>query len=235
MTTAEQLQTLSVFVPPPVNHLLLQNPRRQLGGTWRRFYAATAFADISGFTPLAEGLAAAGVRGAEELTAILNQVFEALITTVESHGGQVVKFGGDALSLIWPCEPEELAIAVGRAIKAAFAMQAAMARFATVSSKQGEFELKMKIGLSAGELLEVHAGGVYGRWEYVLAGAPMANMSHAENHAQVGQIVADETTWRLLLPQTGEAKFDPPGEEIAPGFYRLVRPGSELPPVALVS
>ena len=76
-------------MPPPVTQLLLQDPRQQLGGTWRRFQAATVFADISGFTPLAEGLASAGVRGAEELTAILNRVFEALITAVESHGGQV--------------------------------------------------------------------------------------------------------------------------------------------------
>ena len=89
MTTFEQLQTLSVYVPPPVTQLLLQNPHRQLGGDWRRFHAATVFADISGFTPLAEGLASAGGRGAEELTAILNRVFEALITTVESHGGQI--------------------------------------------------------------------------------------------------------------------------------------------------
>jgi len=226
MTTIEQLQTLSVYVPPPVTQLLLQNPHQQLGGEWRRFHAATVFADISGFTPLAEGLASAGVRGAEELTAILNRVFEALITTVESHGGQVVKFGGDALSLIWPCAAADLAEAMGRAAQAAFAMQAAMARFATISSKQGNFELKMKIGLSAGEVLEVHAGGVYGRWEYVLAGAPLANMSHAENHAQAGEIVADETAWKLLEGQAVQAI------EVVPGFYRLIRVGDVSLPTA---
>src|SRR5688572_27399146 len=154
-TPAEQLQILSVYTPPSVARLAFYNPSQKLGGTWRRFYAATAFADISGFTPLAEALAASGGRGAEELTAILNQVFEALITTVESYGGQVAKFGGDALSLVWPCTPETISEAFWDGIKAAFAMEETMAGFTTVSSSQREFNLRMKMALSAGEVLEV--------------------------------------------------------------------------------
>ena len=229
MITLEQLHTLSFYAPPPVTRLILQNPYRQLGGDWRRFHAATAFADISGFTHLAEVLASAGGRGAEELTAILNEVFETLITTVEFYGGQVVKFGGDALSLVWPCTPDQLAAATGRAAQAAFAMQTAMTRFATVKTRNGPVELKMKIGLSAGELLEMHAGGEFDRWEYVLAGAPMAAMSQAENHAQAGQIVADAAAWQLLAAQAAQAA------EIAPGFYLLSQPGGNSLPIPLTA
>ncbi|MFN8454104.1 MAG: hypothetical protein U0401_05405 [Anaerolineae bacterium] len=101
MITVEHLQTLSVFAPPPVTRLMLQNPHQQLGGSWRRFHAVTAFADISGFTPWPGlGLRRGAQRGRTDRHS--QQVFEALITTVESHGGQVVKFGGDALSLVWP-------------------------------------------------------------------------------------------------------------------------------------
>ncbi len=250
-STAELLQTLSIYAPPSVSRRIFKNPHEQPGGTWRRFHAATVFADISGFTPLAEELASGGVRGAEELTAVLNQVFEALITAVESHGGRVVKFGGDALSLTWPCAPEDMAESVWRAVEAAFDMQAAMARFSTVSTSQGEFELRMKIGISAGELLEVHAGGVFSRWEYVLAGAPMANMSSAENHATAGEIVVDQTTWQLVQGQNiatlkqNDALFeketsDPVnshifGEEIAPGFYRITHFWGGLVPQPLIS
>ncbi len=250
MTTTDHLQTLNVYVPPPVTRLAVQNPQQQLGGTWRYFHAATLFADISGFTPLAEALASAGVRGAEELTAILNRVFEALITTAESHGGHVVKFGGDALSLTWPCPLEGLAEAVWRAVQAAFAMQAAMASFATVSTSQGQFELRMKMGLSAGQLLEVHAGGVYDRWEYVLAGAPMADMSQAENLAEAGEIVVDEAAWQLIggriLDTVGPATIATGrqrltlaesyvfGEEAAAGFYRITHLWSKLTPTPLM-
>ena len=89
-TTIEHLQNLNAYVPPPVAKLALENPHQPLDGTWRRFQAVTIFADISGFTPLAEALAANGLKGAAELNAILNRVFETLITTIESLGGQVV-------------------------------------------------------------------------------------------------------------------------------------------------
>lgn len=241
--TVAQLETLTVYVPPAVARLAFERPNHQPGGTSRFFHAATAFADISGFTPLAEELATKGVRGAEELTAILNRVFESLIITIESHGGQVVKFGGDALSLIWPCEADQLSMAeaVWRAGQAAFAMQATMTHFTTVSSREGaKFNLRMKIGLSAGQLLEVHAGGVFNRWEYVLAGAPMANMSSAENRASAGEIVADEQAWQLLQHYAAQSTTQPittplhlEGEAVDTGFYRLTELWDGLPPQAL--
>ena len=242
-STAEQLQTLSVYTPPSVSNLAFEKPHHQPGGSSRRFLAATAFADISGFTPLTEALAFRGARGAEELTSILNRVFETLITTVESHGGQVVKFGGDALSLIWSCSPETKTEMVWRSVQASFAMQAAMAEFATVSTSQGEFQLQMKIGLSVGELLEVHAGGVFSRWEYVLAGAPMANMSSAENLADAGQIVADQQVWQLVQGRSQEHCHETGpapglrsyvcGVEAGPGFYRLTNFWGGLTPTPL--
>ncbi|GEM_PF-3529170 len=121
-----------------------------------------------------------------------------------------------------------MAEVVWRAAQASFAMQGTMTNFSTVSTRQGEFDLRMKIGLSVGELLEVHAGGVFSRWEYVLAGQPMAKMCSAENHAEAGEIVADEQVWQLLLQQEklfirthlAKARYLS-GEEIVPGFHRL--------------
>src|SRR3954469_2033110 len=56
------------------------------------------FADISGFTPLTEALAAAlgPQRGAEEITAILNAVYTPLIAAVHAWHGSVISFAGDA-------------------------------------------------------------------------------------------------------------------------------------------
>ena len=151
--TVDQLEAMSVYAPPRVMLGAAANPDYQPGGTWRRFYAATLFADISGFTPLAEALATQGVRGAEELTSILNRVFEALISAVETYGGQVVKFGGDALSIMWPCPQDAIQQTVIEALHAATAMQSCMLDFKTVQAGQRFIELKMKIGISAGELL----------------------------------------------------------------------------------
>jgi class 3 adenylate cyclase len=205
------------------------------------------FADISGFTPLAEALATNGARGAEELNTILNQVFESLITTIESHGGQVVYFDGDALSLIWPYQPKDMAPTVWRALQAAFAMQSTIAGFTVIPTSQGDFDLQMKIGVSVGEVLEVHAGGELDRVEYVLAGKPMTNMSKAESLAYAGEIVVDYYIWKLtngldfdtakkIITSANGHKTPLPesymiGVEAETGFYRITHLWSKLPPV----
>jgi class 3 adenylate cyclase/tetratricopeptide (TPR) repeat protein len=58
-------------------------------------------ADLSGFTRLSERLAALGREGAEELTVLLNGVFTRMIAEVERFGGDVLKFGGDALLILY--------------------------------------------------------------------------------------------------------------------------------------
>ena len=55
--------------------------------------------DISGFTALAELLAAKGRAGAEELVQRLSSCFDGLIEVAEREGGDVLKFRGDALLL----------------------------------------------------------------------------------------------------------------------------------------
>ena len=57
--------------------------------------------DISGFTALAERLAVNGKAGAEELVGRISAVFDDLIGVAERHGGDVLKFRGDALLLFF--------------------------------------------------------------------------------------------------------------------------------------
>ena len=76
----------------------LEKPRAE------RFEAAVLFADISGFTTLAETLARRGPAGVDELTRLLNRHFGSLIDIIDAHGGDVVKFAGDALFALWPSQ-----------------------------------------------------------------------------------------------------------------------------------
>jgi class 3 adenylate cyclase len=61
------------------------------------FDAAALFADISGFTALAERLARSGPSGVEALSELLNGCFGELVELVAVHRGDVVKFAGAAL------------------------------------------------------------------------------------------------------------------------------------------
>ena len=64
-----------------------------------RTSGAALFADISGFTPLTEGLrnTLGPRRGAEELTRHLDAVYTALIAEIERYGGSVIDFAGDSI------------------------------------------------------------------------------------------------------------------------------------------
>ena len=70
------------------------------GDLHRELDATMCFVDISGFTSLSERLAARGRIGAEELTDVLRRVFGSM-THWPTSGAGLVKFGGDALLLLF--------------------------------------------------------------------------------------------------------------------------------------
>ena len=63
--------------------------------------ALVVFVDISGFTKLSEKLAKVGKEGAEEITDAIEACFTELLAVAYANGGSLLKFGGDALLLLF--------------------------------------------------------------------------------------------------------------------------------------
>ncbi len=74
------------------------------------------FADVAGFTPLTESLARIGKEGSEELTRIVNAFFSTMVGIVHEEGGDVLRFGGDAMTIFFPA-------GLGPALRASMRMQ----------------------------------------------------------------------------------------------------------------
>ncbi len=185
------LRTLAAYVPPDIVRATLSetSPAPATEAQADRFSAAVLFADVSGFTPLTEALAQKGAEGPEELTRLLNGYFSRMIALIEAGGGEVVKFSGDAVTVVFPAVHEDLSIATRRAKQAAEVMQEAMSEFATLETSAGPVALGMKIGIGAGEIIAARVGGVFGRWEYVIAGDSLRQVAQAEHQASRGEIV----------------------------------------------
>jgi class 3 adenylate cyclase len=196
------LHTLAAYIPPNITQETLAeaSPAPPSQARVDRFEAAILFADVSGFTPLTEALAKRGAEGPEELTRLLNSYFSRMIALIEAEGGEVVKFSGDAVTVIFPAIQPDLAQATRRAEQAAAAMQAAMSEFATLETSAGPVALGMKIGLGAGEILAMRIGGVLDRWEYVIAGDPLRQVAEAEHRAERGDIVLSPEAEALIWP-----------------------------------
>jgi class 3 adenylate cyclase len=209
---SDLLRTLAAYIPPNIirETLTSANPAPPAEAWSARFAAAVLFADVSGFTPLTEALAQKGAEGPEELTRLLNDYFSRMIDLIEGEGGEVVKFSGDAVTVVFPAETalppgvaaeHGLAYATRRARQAAEAMQAAMIEFSTIETSAGPVALGMKIGIGAGEILAIRVGGVFNRWEYVIAGDPLRQVAEAEHQAERGDIVLSPEAEGLQWPE----------------------------------
>lgn len=200
---SEPLRTVAIYTPPAVARATLatKNPVPPSDCQHERFEAAVLFADVSGFTPLTEALAQKGSEGPEELTRLLNRYFSWMIAFIEAEGGEVVKFGGDALTVVFRAEGEPIANATRRALQAAKTMQSAMEEFGIMESSVGLISLRMKFGIGAGQVIAAHIGGISDRWEYLIGGDALVQAALSERQAQQGEIILSTQAQAVIHPQ----------------------------------
>ena len=93
---------LASYVPADVVLTAAAIPRPPSEPSMDEFDCAVAFVDISGFTALSERLKKeSGKAGAELLAVYVNSYLERLIRGVSLYYGDVIKFAGDALQVVW--------------------------------------------------------------------------------------------------------------------------------------
>lgn len=180
------------------------------GLTQGEIEAYTMVLDLSGFTPLTESLMREGNKGAEQLSIILNQVFEPLVDLVYSRGGFIPYFAGDAFTAIFP--------SVGTDIHAKDIVQAALHAhqlFREGLFSFGQFSFGLKVGLSFGT---VHWGIVgENKQAFYFRGKPIDQCAECQVRASDQDIVIDE----IMKVQLSGNGFEV--HEMEPGFYKLGR------------
>ncbi|MEM7273943.1 MAG: adenylate/guanylate cyclase domain-containing protein, partial [Actinomycetota bacterium] len=183
-------------------------------------------ADISGFTALSERLASKGRAGAEELTDLINTCFTALIGAAERHGGEVLKFGGDAVLVLFRSDDHPV-----RAAAAALDMHQALQRLGP-ARRAG---LTMTVGVHGGEF-DVYLAGSTHR-ELVVTGRHATEVIRLEGTAEHGEtLVSSSLAARLPagvaeeLPTGDHRLSSPPTDHAGPASSVL---GGRLAPVQL--
>ncbi len=58
--------------------------------------------EYSGFTKISEMCAKMGSRGCEELSFCMNRYMESIVKGLGKYGGDIIKFVGDAMIVVWP-------------------------------------------------------------------------------------------------------------------------------------
>src|SRR5215216_1455635 len=155
--------------------------------------------DVSGSTALGERL------DPESLGRVMARYFERTRAVLERHHGLVQKFIGDAVVATFgvPVVREDDAL---RAVRAAAAMQDAVAELETGSSPA----IEVRIGVSTGEVMVEEAGG-----DPLVIGEAVNLATRLQAAAGPGEVLLDRRTWHLARDALVAA-------EVAGGAWRLV-------------
>ena len=181
------------------------NPHLRIEGT-------VVLVDISGFTTLSEQLAAAGREGTEQLIATLSRIFTVLLPSTDD-GGDVVKFAGDALLVLFTGDDH-----ARHAAHAAWNMNRVLAAIGDIHLAAARTKLRMSVGVHSGdyELLLTGDDTV----SVVMTGRATSRVLELQSAAAAGQILLSAETAALLPAKQVAAADD------TPGAYRLLRAGS---------
>jgi class 3 adenylate cyclase len=164
---------------------------------------AVLFADVRGFTPLAERI------DPETSVTIINDLFETLDRAVEAEGGYVDKFMGDSLLALFGARgaPERNEL---RACRAALEMQSLARRFAedSLSLASHAASFGIGVGVACGQAV-VGAVGTRKKRTFTAIGDPVNLASRLQGVAERDEVVIDgEVASRL----GSRARLSPPRE-----------------------
>src|SRR5262245_65627998 len=96
---------------------------------------------------MSEKLSSQGRAGAEEVTEVMNATFAALLAVAYAQGGGLLKFGGDALLLLYEGEDHS-----ARAARAAFEMRRTLSAIGRPRTSAGAVPVEMDAGMNSGRL-----------------------------------------------------------------------------------
>ncbi|MCY7303928.1 MAG: AAA family ATPase, partial [Thermoleophilia bacterium] len=189
-------QVLRPYVPLLVIDWLRFTP----AAAHRELEASLVFVDISGFTALTERLSKQGKIGAEMMRDTLDGVFRALLDEAYDWGAGLLKWGGDALLLLFQGPGHE-----ERSCRAAWEMQRTIDRVGRLSVPGGRVTLRMSVGIGTGMFHFFMVGSVHR--ELLIAGPAMSETLEIEGIADAGEIGISATLAAAIDPAcVGEQK-----------------------------
>jgi class 3 adenylate cyclase len=172
-----------------------------------RRFVSVVFVDLVGFTSRSEQL------DPEDVRAILTPYHGTVRDELESFGGVVEKFVGDAVMAVFGA-PTAHGDDAERGVRAALAVRDAVA---ALNAEQPELELRIRGAVNTGEaVVTLSARPALG--EAMVAGDVVNTASRLQQHAPVGEIVVGEETYRAtraaidyepLEPVTAKGKAAP--------------------------
>ena len=138
-------------------------------------HAALWFSDLRNFTELTETLEPASV------LAMLNDYFEFVAAAVSAHGGEILRFIGDAMLIVFPIEAgRDARAACNAALEAASDAQHTLASLNHRRRRQGLPPIEFGVGLNVGEVIYGNVGSL-DRLDFTVMGSAVNRTARLES------------------------------------------------------
>lgn len=187
---------LATYIGPRTAERVWEGTIRR--GQGERVYAIVYICDLRGFTDLAAR------QPLDETIELLNAYFDAMGGAVERHGGEILKFMGDALLAIFPCDrtAERNCRMAAEALAAAEEGLAALAALSADRESRGLPVLRAGAALSVGDVLYGNIG-VADRLDFTVIGPAVnlaARMQALCSELRSDLLLSEEVCRRLPRP-----------------------------------
>lgn len=182
-------RTFSRYVAPQVAREVLRDTAHP-GAVGRNVVASVLFADVVGFTALAESMPAA------EVNTLLNEYFGYIAQLVDASYGHIDKYIGDCVMAVFGA-PESDPLHAQHAVECAALIQYLVETVNERRRAQGRVALAFHIGINSGAMLAGSIGAA-DRLEYTVMGNEVNVAARLSASAEPGQILLSATTYNAI-------------------------------------
>lgn len=152
--------------------------------------ATVLFADIRGFTSMAEN------QDAQAIVDMLNEYFELAVELVFKHEGTLDKFVGDEIMALWGAPVQHSDDPV-RAVLAGIEMQQMLVEFNRMREAEGTDPIRIGVGVSTGQVVAGYLGSSR-TMEYSVIGDTVNVASRLCSSAKPGEVIISESTFHRV-------------------------------------
>jgi len=168
-----------------------------------RCEATLLFADIRSFTSLSENMTP------EEIIAMLNEYFDAMVGIIFKHGGILDKFVGDELMAVFSPQSDKTAAPLA-AVRTAIEMQLYLGKLMQDRNARGLPVFQVGIGINTGSVV-VGNVGARNRMDYTVIGDTVNVAARLEQMAEGQEVIVGEQTHAytrhaILMREKGSIK-----------------------------
>ena len=182
-------RSFEAYFPPSVVRKIIASPEL-ISSRGQKKELTVLFSDIKSFTAYTAELSP------DQIRKLLNEYFDSMVEIVFRHGGTVDKYIGDGLMVFFG-DPEPQEDHAERCVRTAMEMQQKTRQLREVWEKGEGFPLRIRIGISTGEMVVGNMGSRK-RLSYTVLGTAVNLAQRLESKAPEGGVFISERTHDLV-------------------------------------